>query len=103
MSCNYVKFQRFSEKLFKTCGKRRVSQFNTVFHPIGYVCAYVVKTMNVVTKGKSIVQKFVLEFKIHPLGSVLCKRKWCRVNKKDSTGSSVVQSVRESENILKTR
>ena len=49
----------------------------------------VVNTKDVVIKGKSVVQKFVLEFGIHSLGSVLCKRKWCSVNRKDSKGSSV--------------
>ena len=42
-----------------------------------------------VIKGKSVVQKFVFEFRVHSLGSVLCKRKWCSVNKKDSKGGSV--------------
>ena len=42
-------------------------------------------------------QKSVLEFGTHPLGSVLCKRKRCSVKKEDSKGSSVTEIVRESE------
>ena len=34
-------------------------------------------------------QKFVLEFRFHSLGSVLCKRKRCSGKKEDSKGSSV--------------
>ena len=42
-----------------------------------------------VQKGKSVVQKSLLDFGTHPLGSVLCKRKRCSVKKEDSKGSSV--------------
>ena len=48
-----------------------------------------VETTNVLIEGKSVVQKFVLEFGAHSLGSVLCKRKRCSVNEKDSKESSV--------------
>ena len=48
-------------------------------------------------KGKGVVQKFVFEFEAHYLGSVLCKRKRCSVNKKDSKGRSVTLIVCESE------
>ena len=49
----------------------------------------VVNTKDVVIKRKSVVQNLVFEFGIHSLGSVLCKRKWYSVNRKDSKGSSV--------------
>ena len=42
-----------------------------------------------VQKGKSVVQKSMLDFGTHPLGSVLCIRKRCSVKKEDSKGSSV--------------
>ena len=65
----------------------------------------VVNTKDVVIKGKSVVQKFVLEFGVHFLGSVLCKSKRCSVNTKDSV-SVVVLRVRvhaNLENIPKIR
>ena len=44
---------------------------------------------SVLCKRKSVVQKSVLEFGTHSLGSVLCIRKRCSVKKEDSKGSSV--------------
>ena len=38
----------------------------------------------------------MFEFGVHSLGSVLCKRKRCSANKKDSKGSSAVYSVSKS-------
>ena len=49
------------------------------FHSLEVFCA----------KRKSVVQKSLLDFGTHPLGSVLCIKKRCSVKKEDSKGSSV--------------
>ena len=63
VSCNYIQLQRFQRSFSKLTGKRRVLPFKIQpndTQKIGYVCADVVKTTDIVIKRKSAVQKFVL-------------------------------------------
>ena len=53
-------------------GREYFIQLNDI-QELGYVNVYIVKTMDVVIKGKRAVQKFVLEFGGYFSGSVWCK------------------------------
>ena len=65
----------FREPFQNSWEKGRVSQFIIVFHSIERYPASRIRLC--LCGGKSVVQKFVLEFRFHSLGSVLCKRKKC--------------------------
>ena len=60
VSCNYVKSQRFQKIFSKLAGKDKYYCSRKCFilpndtQKIGYVCAYVVKTTDIVIKGKKV-------------------------------------------------